>query len=544
MIKILSFILCFFLSGSLFAASTIDLPIDDPAYQYIDLLESHRLIDTRVHGHAPYSRGEIARIVLEARKNWDIKSSDESGKKAKWIEEILSSLEKEFELDIRDYNRGQGFKQGRRLDVSVIDSAAAQFTVLDSASRIFPANNGTGTIDAKVTPFVQNRGGRHYQDGKQFAVETQHWANLSPYFSLFAQPRLQFQYSGNPEHSAFVQELYAVAELGNVSLKVGRSSLALGQGPHGGLILSDNARPRDQIVLSNDHPFRFPWIFKHLGYVKFTSYFANLGPESFFDDTILAGYKLSLKPHRNFEFGLSNAMQIGGDGAPTFSAGDFLGDFVGFAGTSQSKSNRILGLDARVTLPFLRSSQIYGEVFFDDKTTESLKRTFVDTSAYYGGVFVPRLNDSGTFHGRAEFRYISELFYRHSQFRSGFTQNRHILGDPLGPDGRSVHVALGYDLNLDHSLEADLFYDWSSANSYRLTGTSSTVLASSPTEKRARGVVSYKRRWSDLVKTDVKFGYERVNNFNYVSGNGKNNFLFEFNLGFDWKNGLVFSQRD
>ncbi|EKD41289.1 MAG: hypothetical protein ACD_73C00776G0001 [uncultured bacterium] len=317
--------------------------------------------------------------------------------------------------------------------------------------------------------------GRDYVDGAQYNISSRHWLELSPYFNLSVAPRIQFEFPHNKpldQDQFFVDELQATAQFKNVRLSVGRAPLVLGQSSYGGFILSTNARAVDQIILSNDHPFRFPWIFKYLGDQKLVAYFGTLGPEYSFKNTLLSGYKWTLKPLNNWEMGLSNVMTIGGEGAPSFGALDFIGDFAGFSGTSNSVSNRILGFDTRVGIPKLNGLEIYAEAFWDDKTFKSLKRTLIDTSEYKLGFYLPTLTSNGRLSGRLELKYVSELFYRHSQFQSGYTLNNEILGDPLGPDGKSVDVNFDYAWNNKAQSQLKLTYITSDSNTYSNTGNS------------------------------------------------------------------------
>ncbi len=518
------FVFLLTLSSIAFAVSSVNVPLDSPVYHELDLLEGMGLMKNIVHGQKPYSRDTVARLIVQASDNLK-----DSNKSKAWAQKVLDDLKEQFANDIKSIDKKKG------LDLHPIESVHATLTFLDSDARVIPANNGTGTINAITNPLVQNRGGRHYTDGAQYAFETVHRADVESFASVYFQPRFEFQFptGGAPDRNkAYVQELYGVAQYKNLRLTFGRSALALGQGEHGGLNLSDNARPLDQIVFGSDHPFYFPWIFKYLGLNQIKAYFATLGPEQFFKNTILAGYKWTLKPASILELGLSNTMTIGGTGAPSFGFSNFLGDFVGFAATTHSASNRILGLDGRVRLPFLRNSQIYGEVFFDDKTTQSLKRTFVDTVAYYGGIEVPRIDAAGKFFGRAEFSYLSEIFYRHFQFKSGLTLNQFLLGSPTGPDSRSIHLELGFTPTVKTTIMNHFYYDWADSNTYSLTGTSSTVLVNNPQEKRIRDIIEVRHDINSFISLKCMAGYEKVSRFNFVSGDNRNNFLGEVGLNF------------
>lgn len=527
-------------SAVLKAESSTDVSLSDPTYHFLDQLASHGLIETSIFGQRPYSRKEAARLILEAQQNWEKKKGDPPklsdkeerryGRKTKRIEEILEWMEKKYRNEMEALRGGKQKGTKRNLEIHPLSSAQVLLTILDSDPRKFPLDNGVGIIDASSNPLVQNRGGRDYADGAQYAIETEHWADLTRYASFYLKPRFQFQFPFGSEadrEKVLVQELYGVFNFHNVEIQAGRSSLFFGQGGHGGLLLSDNARPLDHVHLTNDHPVILPWIFKYLGHNKLTLFWGNLGPESFFPYTHLAGYKWTIKPFSIWEMGLSNVMMIGGEGAPDFGVRDAIVDFIGFSGTNEGASNRILGFDTRVTLPFLRNSQFFLDFFLDDKTFSSFKKTFVDDAAYFAGFYLPRLTDDGKVQGRFEFRALPGRFYRHAQFRSGYTLNGDILGDPLGPDGISFLANIRGDISLLSFVELELSYGESDSNTYNFGGSTITVALDNPTEKRVKSLVTYGRFLNSKMNLMVTMGYEKVFNMNTIPQNSADNFLFE-----------------
>ena len=56
-----------FLPCALLAQSRITVPVQDPVYRDIDRLIALRLVETGLYGQRPYSRREIARMLLAAR---------------------------------------------------------------------------------------------------------------------------------------------------------------------------------------------------------------------------------------------------------------------------------------------------------------------------------------------------------------------------------------------------------------------------------------------------------------------------------------------
>lgn len=513
------------------ASSSVAVPLSDQTYSQISTLIAHGLVKSAIMGARPWSRMEMARLVSEARQSVK-KICDEEERDIRCLEDddyaghVLKSLEAYFKNELHSLNG----KSGPALHLHLMDWAAVSSTYLNNGPRVIPNNLGTGSINSLFEPFTWYRAGRHFVAGDTTALESDHWAQITPFMSFAVMPRFQFNFPQNGDKSAeaFVQEAYGVFQWKNVRLSGGRQSLVLGQGPNGGLLMTDNARPLDQVKLTNDHPFKFPWIFKYIGLNRFTLFMGTLGPETYFKNEMLAGYKWSFKPAPILELGFSNIAQFGGDGAPHMPVGDFFGDYLGFSGTSNGKSNRIIGLDGRLELPFLRGTTWFAEAFFDDKTTQSWKRTLADTAAYYTGIEVPRLNQSGSLYGLLEFKFISEIFYRHSQFQDGYTENQRLIGDPLGPDGREVHLKIGGVLPSQTTrISGNFFYDHSDGNTYAFTGLSSKVSVDTPVEHRFRWIADINHSFGKRYDVSGSVGYERVTNFNNVGSANRNNVLLE-----------------
>src|SRR3954468_566905 len=84
------------LPAALGAQATVTVPVQDPAYRDLDRLFGSGLIKTMIVGQKPYSRREIARIVLDASQNPPRRRMSEGNRR------ILERLAREFapEIDV------------------------------------------------------------------------------------------------------------------------------------------------------------------------------------------------------------------------------------------------------------------------------------------------------------------------------------------------------------------------------------------------------------------------------------------------------------
>ncbi len=230
-------------------------------------------------------------------------------------------------------------------------------------------------------------------------LEGRSFIDLSKYVSIVGNPYFIFRKNDAlPDHMQLgFDTFYLRTEFKNIGIQFGRDELAWGQGAHGGLVQSVNTTSLDMFKISNVHPFRFPWVFKYLGPSQITAYFTVLEPNRDFAHPYIVGWKYSFQPHRNFEFGLTQAVISGGEGSPSSSmakrVADSFGIFAALAGQDPAISNRVGGFDLRWRFPFLAGMQLYYEILMEDTQSPShWDLMFKDEAIHHVGLFFPKLN--------------------------------------------------------------------------------------------------------------------------------------------------------
>jgi hypothetical protein len=252
----------------------------------------------------------------------------------------------------------------------------------------------------------------------------------------------------------------------------------------------------------------------------------------------LTGFKLSFQPATFFEFGLSGIDESGGDGSPPGSFGQRVENvfpFVQlFTGHQNQIDNKIGGADFRFRIPPARGLELYAETIFDDTPGNSAKKFFWDDAGYIFGIYAPRLTSSGNVDLRLEWNKTGIRMYRHGQFQSGWTLNRFILGDSLGPDAQGGYATLNWDIDRKNLLTFKGDVEWRSEDIY--AGISDPNLhfvktVSNPKETRYAFSTEWLHRLDGLpLFFKVQLGYERVRNFGFTSGDNRNNFLGQLAL--------------
>ncbi len=533
LIVFLSLILITALPSSLSASaySTSNVPVDDSVYRDLDKLIAFGLIKDAIYGQRPWSRKEIARMILEAEKNSEdrglLTPDDREISKVIAIDDLLRRLKSDYREELSD--------SPKTLRIYPLESVRFDYTFLDSPSRAVPQQNGLGEIEARINPLVAYREGRHYVDGNTLGLETAHVAQLTKYASLYVRPRLEVLVpnTGSNKINAAFQQLYGKFAYKNFEIQAGRDSLVWGQGEFGGLLFSNNARPLDMIKLGNSSPFFLPWIFRHLGLNAIQVFFADLGPERILPRAILSGFKWTLKPFSFLEMGLNHAITMGGRGADDPSVAEAIGEFTGvFSAFTKNKqqtadTNRLFSLDARLTLPFVRNAVVYGEIGFEDMNKE-LKVLFEDNAAYAFGLYFPTLTNEGDLDLRFEYQHIPGGVYRHGRYLSGHVLNGRILGSELGPDGDSIAAKINYDINPSSRWTTLLSYERRDSDHFGALLSGSELIdiiqtQNNPAEHRFRGRTNLSWRCTKKIRVEMGAGYEHVWNAGFVRSNRGNN---------------------
>jgi len=278
-----------------------------------------------------------------------------------------------------------------------------------------------------------------------------------------------------------------------------------------------------------------------MGPMKFEVFVTRLEEDrSDFAQPFFIGKRLTFRPSRTFEYGFSHTYIVGGKNFPN-SIGffDVLSEFffirnkqnfffnIGGDDTrvNDNIANHFMGFDFKLTVAALRGLRFYHEFYFDDFTF-NLSTTVNRNLGYYGGVYLPRLTANGKFNLRAEFTHTPSIFYRGSRpLISGFTYNRRILGNELGPFGDEVFAELGF--LPDTATILNLGFDFQSRG---LDNTANLVAPAN--EKR---FILSGRLTKRVVKTfwlSLDLRYQRIQSFAHADGDDRNTFLGGVSLRF------------
>jgi hypothetical protein len=424
------------------ALPSSDIPLNSSIYPALDKLVGWGLVESSLQGDRPFSRLEAARQIFEAEKKLQLRFAPPA------IHQLIRRLQATLAdalVEVEGQATSSYFKPLRRAELSYVYQEGEPLALVGVAARQFPLNYNNFGLDY-----------REYHNGQLLLAAEM---RLGPLL-LDWQPITQIQEGGEDADASFrtLQGKVALG-LGLVEVSVGRQSLWWGQGHHGTLLLTNNAKPLDMLRVTNPSPVLLPWVFKFLGPFRFDAFWSKLEEDRQIPEPYFAGLRLNVKPLPWFELGGSRTVIFGGKGRPDIDFSDFV-TILGGKNLSggEDTSNSLAAIDACIRLPFLWGAELYGEIGGEDEANH-----FIANTAYLAGIYLPKIEPSGRLDLRVEYADLSRIddnsppWYRHGTYRSGYTYRGQVLGHHVGGTGKDISaelqilwscdltVSLGYD---------------------------------------------------------------------------------------------------
>ncbi|HBG05601.1 MAG: hypothetical protein A2075_12735 [Geobacteraceae bacterium GWC2_58_44] len=449
MLKFALLVLCTVIacSGSAFALSSPNVPLDSPVYPYLEKLSGFGLVSGDIRGIRPYSRSEAARLLEEAEAR--LASGSYPPLAAEIADRLRELLPREAALH-GEPEKAPGF------DYNALAGARLRYVYLDGAPRSYfravndyPANEGVFGIGhglrpisrnptpvhqrgGEGTPLFENNNGVTYRSGSNLDLRATGEAFVGSQAALLVEPMLLWS-----EHAddATLRLNKGYLKLGGegVELEVGRDENWLGLGYRGAITLTNNARNFDLVKLSSPEPVKSRYLWD-LKYTLIVSQFDKTVTDGKERQPLLVAAKLSLKPTLNSELGINLGRQAGGTGVNN-GLGETLRGLIG--GTGSDNSNSLAGFELRFRLPWLRNSELFAEYSGEDAAA-----FWPIVESYSAGFYIPRLTDSGRDDLRFEYYRGHEILYTNSTFPSGYVYHGLPVGHSQG--GASQEFFLRY----------------------------------------------------------------------------------------------------
>jgi hypothetical protein len=484
----------------------------DATYDDLERLVTAGLADRTLLNTKPLSRIEAARIVARAIER--IRRDEPDGLNLRRdLEPVLDRLIEEFKVELAAL--------GVQVPDGVKPPGTFSFTPIDRAQGFGGyANHGLSLWNEQGSSFH-----RGFNNGLTFETRMQ----IGDYLTFYLQPELL----ANEDYTAArLITGYAKLTLWNVELLVGRDSLAWGPGYRNNLLISNNAAPLDQIRLGSAEPFYLPWIGQWIGPMKAMIFLAQLEERRDHPYAKLSGMRLTVAPATWLELGASRAVMFDGGGpylpVSKYPAAIFDPQFGDVRNHPEERTNNLFSVDGDLRFRNLdryyfpsRDLRLYGEFFWDDTCGECGPSSGIGhflasnllpkrrTVGAVGGVHFLGLFGQDWLDARFEYARTSPESYNHDQFTSGYWTRGHVIGSPIGADGRDYFARVTARLAPDLMLGVDIDRAIIGSTSFNFQG---------PQEKRFGGGIDVSYRFWDRYALFAQYMVSDVKNRGFRAG--------------------------
>ncbi len=413
----------FLIEAVCLAGSSVNIPVGSPVYEDIERLEVKGLIDSAMLSTKPFGRVEAARLVREA--------GEKQADSAKNGEGIILRLKREFRDEL-EYDGSSYFKP--------LDSAYIKTIYAADENPFFLNINNNGDSFRK---------GGNLRAG--FAMK----GGLFDTFSLYLNPEYRLDSSGG--RGALVLG-YLNIDIFGATVEIGRDSMWWGPAFHGGLLLTNDARPFDMVKITSQRPFLLPWILRYVGLIKPTIFLTHLESDMNFPRANILGMRLDFKPTPRLEIGLSRLFLNGGHGRKSLTLSDWWRLFLASNSAEHSGSpidgNQMASIGAsyvyvneRKWVPF-SGTKLYVEWGAIDSSGSlsptgyaSIYGAFIDEPLWLKDTDL-RVEWADTAHN---VRY-GPFWYTSGKYSTGWRYDGNIIGQHMGGDARDLFLRGQYHL--------------------------------------------------------------------------------------------------
>jgi capsule assembly protein Wzi/PAP2 superfamily protein len=463
------------------------VPMDSWIYPAIERLMGLGLIDSGFLGHRPWTRVECARLLSEAEDR-----VNESGEEAS---RIYTSLEEEFRSELGPAEGGLS---------ATLESVYSRVTQISGR----PLGPGGESFDFGQT--IINDYGRPYAEGTNAVAGFSFYTTAGPWVG-YVQGEYQYAPSappltlsertfmasydgyeslGIPPANAIATtgqfrlvEAYAGLQFSNWLFSFGPQEMWGGPTEGGPMLLSDNSQAIPMFRIARTSPMKIPLLSKLFGPAWFELFMGQLGGQYIFrsptnglignyleplqNQPYIHGERISFKPTRNFEFGVTRTVIFGGGDIP-MTLGYFgrslinKGEHHTPKGTPYDPGKQASGLDWSYRLPMMRNwVSFYGDAFAWDQLSPI---AYWDRSAISAGLYlshvpkIPRLDFrvEGVYSDVPAGGNIGHGFYYSSgssPYLQGYTNGGNLMGSWIGRDGQGAQAWTNYWFNAKDRLQ-------------------------------------------------------------------------------------------
>jgi hypothetical protein len=420
-----AFLVIWMICSAPLAATLETIPLDSWVYQAIDELHCRGFFSSLHTDVRPYSRGQIASMLLEINQEPNGGSSKLTDSQL-WL---LGKLNQEFRYELQQLLRKneEETKQGKTIRYSACP--VGHFTLAESDSSYAR---------------LQVRFEIGIQFGDRFVLKDR--------VVVDTKAEKERRYRGREWRSGLTGVLdqgYANMDLKYLQLLVGRDHLRWGPGRDDVLLLSDQIPPFDMVKAEAE-----------FGSFRLISFAAVLDQISYMSDPLqarryLSGHRLNMKLKFGVEMGISEVVLYGGeDRNPEIYYLNPLLPYYGEQHNNGKDDNILWSVD--VTLSMFRNKEVYFEWLIDDFQYD-LKSEPHQTGYQIGLNYADPFGLSKGYLN-LEYTRINNWVYGQIQPWNIYTYYGRGMGSVLGPDADRLVLRLLYHItqNIDLAFSGEL----------------------------------------------------------------------------------------
>lgn len=423
------------------AGAVVNLPVGSAVYHELELLELRGLIESGMLSTRPFSRTEAARLTGEASLRAGYAGNTRNGAAA-----LIRSLE-------------------RALAPELSGEPGFSYVAIDPTGPLVASY-----AHAEIDPYFAdvNNNGDSLAEGSNTRARATLSATLLDLLTVVATPEYRLDDTG--ERGELLTG-YAAIDLWGITMEAGRDAMWWGSGGHGGLLMTNNARPLELVKLTTEHPVPLPWVLSPLGLIKPTVFLSRLEGDRAMPRANLLGMRLDFKPTRSFGFALNRVFMFGGKNRRELNFDEWLQVFFVSDEAEHMNSpingNQLASIDAYYVyvnrshrfVPFT-GVKLYTEWGAEDSSGRT--KTPSNRANLYGmlveePLWLPDTDLRVEWANTARRSLDSLEWYTHNIYSTGYTYEGDFIGHHMGGDSRDLYVRVNHRINSAASvgLEAD-----------------------------------------------------------------------------------------
>jgi membrane-associated phospholipid phosphatase len=446
------------------------VPLDSWIYPTLDRIAGLGLIDSGFAGMRPWTRRECTRLLGEAEEKLG-DGENENMEAAK----LIASLEREFQLEMESANGGANTSFR-------VESVYARTEKISG----MPLSDGYHFAQTQINDFGRPYGegwntitgfSSYSTSGRWTAYLRGEWqtAPAVPALPLTARETIEKvdllhqlppDTGTSPVNQFRLLDAYVGLTASNWEFSFGKQSLWWGPGEGGPMMFSDNVVPINMFRVNRVAPVKLPSILGWLGPMRMEFFLGQLdGSEllltpsgfvgqfgqSLSPQPFINGQRLSFKPTRNLEFGVSRTTIYGGPGYPltlhTFLRSIISTENKGTVGTQRKPGDRRSGVDFSYRIPGLRNwVSFYADGYTDDEFSPI---GYIDRSAWRAGLYFSHFPRIQKLDLRVEGVYTDNplggalghgFYYFNDTWRTGYRNDGNLIGSWIGRQGQGAQA--------------------------------------------------------------------------------------------------------